>query len=68
MTPNRGRNLPPPGLCLPGSFTATGYPDDPELRTPPKGEFEQALLYEYGFAQVGLNQPLHPCGGMSHRL
>ena len=29
LTPNRGRNLPPPNLCLPGSFAATGYPNDP---------------------------------------
>jgi len=29
MTPNRGRILPPPNLCLPGSFNAIGYPNDP---------------------------------------
>ncbi len=55
LAPFRGRNVTPPELCLPGPFDAVGYP--PTLAAyPSTGEFEQALLYEYGPAQVGFRR------------
>nr|VFK50586.1 MAG: hypothetical protein BECKTC1821D_GA0114238_11111 [Candidatus Kentron sp. TC] len=46
----------PPGLYLLGPSVAVDLTLERWLRTPPLGEFEQAVLYRYGPAQVRLDQ------------
>ena len=51
----------PPGLYLPGPFVAVGRPSTLAAYPTPSGEFDQAVLYRYGPAQVGLNQSFTSC-------
>ena len=47
---------PPRLLYFPGPSVAVDLTLERWLRTPPLGEFEQAVLYRYGPAQVRLDQ------------
>ena len=60
----KGRNATPPGLPLAWPLLWPSVTLRRWLHTPPSGEFEQAVLYRYGPAQVGFDQFVTSCSGL----